>query len=140
MLVSAGRPGGRQREPHLRAGARMRLRAPRGVAAWAHGHQPGAAAAGEGDSRPLPAPLQPRKISPWGAFHPSPGAHSISQPTCNDGNETLGRTHSNIHQTFYPSKRFIADRCHSVAALSPGGIYMDMHRSIDCDSEQLETA
>lgn len=140
MLVSAGHPGGRQGEPHLRAGARMRLRAPSGVAARAHGHQPGAAAAGEGDSRPLPAPLQPGRSSPWGAFHPSPGARSISQPAFKDGNKTLGRTHNNIHQTFHPSKRFIADRCHSGAAPSPGGMYMDMHRSIVCDSEQLETA
>lgn len=60
----------------------MRLRAPRGVADRAHGQEPGAAAAGEGDSRPLPAPLQPRNSSPWGAFHPSPGARALSLPTC----------------------------------------------------------
>lgn len=95
---------------------------------------------GEGDSRPLPAPLQPRNSSPWGTFHPSPGARPVSQPAFNDGNKTLGRTYNNIHQTFHPSERFIADRCHSVAALSPGGIYMDMQCSIVCDSEQLETA
>lgn len=108
----------------------------------------GGVAAGPMDTNPgllllrgrATAALQPRNSSPWGAFHPSSEARSISQPAFNDGNKTLGRTYNNIHQTFHPSELFIADRCHSVAALSPGGRYMDMHRSIVCDSEQLETA
>ena len=73
MLVSARGPGGRQREPHLCAGARMRPRAPGGVASGPMDMNPGLLLRGRAT-----AALQPRNSSPWGAFHPSPGARSIS--------------------------------------------------------------
>ena len=79
--------------------------APRSVVAPACGHvagEPGAAA-GEGDSPPLPAPLRSRNSSPSGTFHPSRGARSISQLDFKDGNKTLGRPYNGIHQTFQPS-------------------------------------
>lgn len=51
----------------------MRPRAPGGVASGPMDMNPGLLLRGRAT-----AALQPRNSSPWGAFHPSPGARSIS--------------------------------------------------------------
>lgn len=115
--VPAGHPGGRQREPHLRAGESMRRGVPASVAAWEDGHVQESVELlvlqSEGAGHPRPAPLWCRHR----AFHPSPGAHSVSRLAFKGRGKTLvGGVGPRVTST----KSSSAQRRIMVVSTSPG--------------------